>query len=61
MSDSKLLNIYLDFISGRISYGPGGIIYLEYPGDSDIFESYADLIANVKYNLKELKKEGAEL
>lgn len=58
MSSGKALRIYLDIIDGFISYGSDEIIYLNYPGGLDIFDSYRDLIWNVKYNLNELKKEG---
>ena len=60
MSDSKLLKIYLDIVSGVIRYKSGGLIAVEYPGDIDIYDSYSDLIASIKYTLKELKNENME-
>lgn len=60
MSDSKLLKIYLDIVSGVIRYKSGGLIAVEYPSDIDIYDSYSDLIASIKYTLKELKNENME-
>ena len=60
MSDNKLLNIYLDIFSGYIKYKSGGIIEIEYPGDTDIYDNYGDLIASIKQTLKELKSEKLE-
>lgn len=60
MSDSKLLKIYLDIVSGVIRYKSGGLIAVEYPCGIDIYDSYSDLIASIKYTLKELKNENME-
>ena len=60
MSSGKALKIYLDIIDGVIRYRSGGIIEIEYPGDTDIYDNYGDLIASIKCTLKELKNEKME-
>ena len=58
MSSGKALKIYLDIIDGFISYGSDEIVYINYPGGLDIYDSYKDLILSVKYKLNELKNDG---
>jgi len=58
MSNSKILSIYLDMIQGKLKYMSGGLISVEYNGDSDIYEDYAELTAHAKHVLK---KAGVEI
>jgi hypothetical protein len=60
MSDNKLLRLYLDIISGKIRYCANDIITVEYPGNVDIYDNYPELIASVKYTIKEWKNENME-
>lgn len=65
MNDSKLLKIYLDTIGAKIRFCSGGLISIKYinKNDCDIYDSYVDMLASVKYTVKEwklLKMEGLE-
>lgn len=56
MSNNKLLELYLDIVSGRLRYS-GELIIVEYPGGSDIYDDYSHLIASIKYTVEQWKKE----
>ena len=56
MNDTKLLKMYLGMIGGKLRFISGGLVAIEYNHDSDIYDSYLDMIYYIKL---ELKKAGA--
>ncbi len=56
MSDEKLLRLYLNMINAKLRFISDGLVAIEYNHDSDIYDSYTEMIYYIKL---ELKKAGA--
>lgn len=60
MSDNKLLNIYLDFTGGLFRRDRNGLYIIELPEDTFFYNTYAEMIRDIKYTILQWELENIE-